>query len=727
MQPGVSTQSQLLGSLKVYLNNKNRLQPIIGLSSIIECVKKSTQSRDTLFICEVCVCRLSKADMRNHICGSLHRFNYIKARHPHLVSEWEENPDLSKLAWTLMEMAKKLEGEEGPGDIQLLEVEDAVYQKMATYSENDAVTMIHSLRDGWCEPENLSEWMSVHYPIKSQRTVLLTHNQQGTQSLEVPPVCHVKNIPTSQLDKIQMAPGPSVSSKNHSSYLDSYTGSKPLIGLSRVVECKSQDGRSYCFLCHCCRIRTNKKHIIDHLTSSSHLTNYLMETCPKVITPDVDDNCLLLQSLAEKVEREQGRGKLKVVNAPESLCILLTDKSYHWCVKMLHNGWAPTGSQKKRNAINEPSVNETSVGSVLEDCAVMPSKKARKTKRKNRKRTNTVFSVSLPLTKGAVLLERTSFSEDCLPVSPSFDPSPSPAAQIVVSDLDSDPGLCKTSQLHQDRHSGNADAGEFTPESDITVILFQDGYITEDVYFNQSGDQTGSKVPDVNDRQYDSQTRSSNTFQHQWTNEDARIQSRRLFPAVSHTQGWYNPSYRHDGSTELWYSSTSREEPGHNYMTSNVVQYSHQQQPHHQHREFYNTGLLAGSEGHLDPPAEVAPYLDASRRNMQSHTGDHLTHSGSTDPDSRGQSYKAQPAPFQACQVDHGWMYNANCIPGPCAGQGLYYWPNPDQHLPYPPGSSSSSWGVTPPTAFFQAGQNLFYEASSDLNFRAVGRAGVLM
>lgn len=48
-----------------------------GLGSIIECMKAGAQNKQALYLCEVCVCRLSKADMRNHITGSLHRYNYI--------------------------------------------------------------------------------------------------------------------------------------------------------------------------------------------------------------------------------------------------------------------------------------------------------------------------------------------------------------------------------------------------------------------------------------------------------------------------------------------------------------------------------------------------------------------------------------------------------------------------------------------------------------------------
>lgn len=47
-------------------------------------------------------------------------------------------------------------------------------------------------------------------------------------------------------------------------------------GLIRVVEFRSEDGCSCCFLCHCCRIRSTKNDLIDHLTSSSHLVNYLV-------------------------------------------------------------------------------------------------------------------------------------------------------------------------------------------------------------------------------------------------------------------------------------------------------------------------------------------------------------------------------------------------------------------------------------------------------------------
>eukprot|EP00064_Thunnus_orientalis_P023007 superscaffoldBa00008292_g23231 len=570
MQRGVS--SELFDSLKVYLNNKNRLQPIIGLSSIIECVKTGSDGREALYLCEVCVCRLSMADMRNHIMGSLHRYNYIKARHPHFASEWKENADLSLLAWPLMETAKVLEGKEGPGDIKL--------------------------------------------------------------------------------DKTQM-------SANSNSFLDGYTGTKPLIGLFSVVECRSEDGRTYCFLCHCCRIRVNKKDIIDHLTSTSHLVNSLMESHPEQVE-DINDN-QHLQSLAKKVEQEEGRGELEVVNAPESLCILLTGKSYHWCIKMLCNGWTHNNIQKKKMAVKGPIVNKTFNQGMAEKRALVQSKERMTSKRKMRKGTNTVFKVSLPLTKGAVLLERTSFSTDSLPVS-SYSPSadsdliPSPETQTEECESDCDSGtfavnhsehtsMCPPSQLQQGLDSGDTDSGQYVgPERNITVTQYQevDGYLD---YFNQSEDLTNTKNQKAyEERNYNrwhrSQGRSKKNFSKEWQNEGQ-------LPAASRTQeesSYHSFDRREEDFSEQWYNSTFQNEVGtrvdvprgeRHEISTNATQHYYQQQPITQYMAQNHTCLPVGSVGHRSLSGELAPHLDATRINTHPHIGDSHVHSDGIAPDPR--------------------------------------------------------------------------------------------
>ncbi|XP_037651043.1 uncharacterized protein LOC119503367 isoform X2 [Sebastes umbrosus] len=682
---GASTRSQLFESLKVYLSNKNRLQPIIGLGSIIECVKAAgTHNREVLYLCEVCVCRLSKADMRNHIMGSLHRYNYIKAWHPHLVSEWEEKCDLSKLAWPLMEMAKTLEGKEGHGEVQWLEVDDAVYQKMATHSEKD--------------------------------------------------------------------------------------------GLIRVVECRSEDGHTCCFLCHCCRIRSNEKNIIDHLTRSSHLVNYLMEIHPEqveVMMADINDNYQLLQSLAEKVEQEEGRGELKVVNAPESLCSLLTGKSYHWCVKMLCNGWTHTNTQKQKIAVRGTSLNKTSNQCMPEKCAVVPSKSAKK--RKMREVTNPVFNVSLPLNEGSMLLERSSFSRDSLPVSTAYstpsdsDLVPSPESQSQGCELDYDTGSITvddaehTSQLQQDLYSGDGDAGQYMePERNVTPYQEVDGYLNDDEYFNQSEDTTGANYQRVSgENNYNGQQGSQerSRFYKEWQNDGPQTQHEWLSPAASYTQDWssYNSSYGRDaGCTEQWYNSSSQSKvgtgvsrEGQNGMSSDAAQHYYQQQPQNQYMAQDHTSLQTGGVGQHGLSSELAAYSGADRINTHPYLGDPRAHNGSIALEPRmqflefeqrrlqtymeftfghfqtaSQSYMTQPTAHQAFHVGHGMMSYPNYNNEPT---------NPDQPFPHPVSGwgggevGSGGGGMSQSNAFIPPGQALYYGANTDLNFRAAGWSDLMI
>ncbi|XP_014033554.1 uncharacterized protein isoform X1 [Salmo salar] len=254
MQPGgahnaVCGQSLLSNSLRVYLNNKTRLQPIIGLGCVTECVTLGRDS-EAVYLCEVCVCRLSKADVRSHIMGSLHRYNYIKFHHPHFVSEWKQSPpDLSKLARPLMEMAQILEKREGTGDVQVLKLDAAMYDDMTTHSESDALILLHAIRTGREQRDLQSQSVkqsvqSEYLTIESQRTVI------SPRRLSVQP-----EKPVVQLDnRTVLWKSPTTQSRNSSSQsekspvlqqsvsiqsrLSSWEeegylhGSKPLIGAS---------------------------------------------------------------------------------------------------------------------------------------------------------------------------------------------------------------------------------------------------------------------------------------------------------------------------------------------------------------------------------------------------------------------------------------------------------------------------------------------------------------
>ncbi|KAJ0003301.1 hypothetical protein NQD34_008399 [Periophthalmus magnuspinnatus] len=319
---GKSEESELFNSLKAHLNNKNRLQPFIGLSCIIECVNGGAPQRDAFFICEVCVCHLDMADMRNHIMGSLHRYNYIKTRHPELVSGLGKDSCLSKLAWPLMDIAKRIEGKEGPGNVQVVEFDKMSYQQME--SQTNAENVIDFLRDTLKETEpEISEtiaskiWEQTRSP--SQRIVVYSPQKK-------PETECLQNSP-----QHSNASQSSTNSLVASSFLNNYGRQAPLIGLVRVIECKSEDGQTHFFLCHCCRVRSHKSDIISHLTSTSHITNYLMETHPEELDTVDLNNSSQVELLAENLTKKEEAYKLKVVQIPEALCTQMRGKSYHWC------------------------------------------------------------------------------------------------------------------------------------------------------------------------------------------------------------------------------------------------------------------------------------------------------------------------------------------------------------------------------------------------------------
>ncbi|KAE8282045.1 hypothetical protein D5F01_LYC19436 [Larimichthys crocea] len=452
-----------------------------------------------------------------------------------------------------------------------------------------------------------------------------------------------------------------------------------------------------------------------------------METHPeqvKVMMADINNNYQLLQSLAKKVEQVEGRGQPKVVNIPESLCILLAGKSYHWCIKMLSNGWSHTNIQKRQTAVKGPSVNTTAKQGHIPQSAVVLSETAKRntTMRKKRKVRNTVFQVSLPISKGSVLLKRTSFSRQVsLACSPLSDADLSPESLWTEDcELDCDTGSFavthaeQTSQLHL--YNGDGGLGQYMgPEKDLSVSHYQavEGYYSDNEYnqFNQSEYVTPWFHGERNyNRECDSQERLNTRFEEegQWQGEGPQTQNEWLSPAGSHPWHWSscNASYRPEvGYPEQWYYSTSQSQVGTGFnvsgekrqkeMSSEAVQYSHQQHPQDQ----YMSRDYASLTGSMGQSGELAPHLDATRINTHPHVGDPFAHSGNIAPQSRVQLSETeyrdwqeymnfttghvqtaqqndvmQPTAHQAIQVVYGVMSNTNDNTGSTE--------NPDQYFP---------------------------------------------
>uniref|UniRef100_A0A1A8LGA4 Uncharacterized protein n=2 Tax=Nothobranchius pienaari TaxID=704102 RepID=A0A1A8LGA4_9TELE len=709
MQPEPSDKSQLFNSLKSYLNDKTRRQPYIGLRSIVECVNVGSDNRETLYLCEVCVRRVTKADIRNHIQGSRHIFSYIKTCHPHLAYKWQKDADLSMLARPLIELATVVERKEGTGEVQLFEVPDAVYQKMATESEHYAVALINVLRDRGANQGVVSEMLSLHYPIESQRVVLLTQTQpEDTKPHKAsaqneglpPPAPHTKNTQTS--------------TKNSRSSVENFSGGTPPIGLSRVVGFKSECGRLQCFLCHCCRIRSSTHDITDHLTSSSHLFNYLMETHPSLLegmSENSEADFHLLPSLAHKVEQLEGRGQMEIVNVPESFCKQLSGKSYHWCLRMQSSGWVDLNVPVKKEAVKgvakpaESRINTIAMG-----------RRVKKKKRRRRKgEINTVFNIRMPVHKGAVLVERTSFNQGNLhglPASSLSHPGPVSRADCETLEISPEeiPSEVDGSPLKQ---QVDEDYGGYAAEEQIKVTISQD---------------TSENFPPFVEREYDgrgSEERSGCNGSGDWINEGAW--SERLLPPEHHGNGWSDSHYRREwGDPGL---QSGLKQPRHEAGNGNTHSGSFECYGRQQHQMAWaGCGPRPGSpRRNPDLSGEVESFIETARTNVQTYSGGAPSQSGSISEPSVINWIPLDYSQYQTAPQDYTTPYADQQISQ--INQVCTFYCNHHQtgydttsiHHPACPVSSSgygeaAGWSSMHPNAFIQPG---VYGPGSDVYFKA--------
>ncbi|XP_061787023.1 uncharacterized protein [Nerophis lumbriciformis] len=673
MQP-LTTQkvvsSELFESLKLYLSNKSRLQPIIGLRCITECVKVGSSGREALYLCEVCKCRLSKGDMRNHIMGSLHRYNYTKVWYPDLLSDVKEDTDMSLLARPLMEIARVLEDKDGPGDIKLLEVEDAAFQMIKGYSDSEAISLIRFLAHGAAhqpadtptmsstsvrmeeEEEQQQQQEEEEEEDQSQRMVLLGHREVLVAADDLDP----SSAPWSR-GLVHKVPQPRCQG-NGSNFLNGYKGGKPLIGLHRVSECIGEDGYTACFLCHCCCTRVNKWALIEHVSSSAHVLNYLMETRHEqveVMGADVHTNGQLLQSLAKQVEREEGRGDMEVVSAPPFLCGLLSNKGYNWCIKRL---W-------KRTYPNTRRWNKANKGSRVN----RPPKHRESHSRKRRTEAKpTVFKVSLPLTEGPLLLERTSFSQE----SPPGSPVPWFKSQKPEPNLESEvPGLNIDSEPPAEIQSFNVGLGEdrYAP-ADLAVEHYVGQPDMEDV--NPGGLQHVLESP-------------GRDCMNEWQSGAPGAEWSTDSHAFSHKQGYalqfYNSSSRPSGNA-------------HSDVPATACIFDYRHQPAAQSTSHGISSVAMVTAGHhlntqkMPPPFVYSPAVHSNGTAPAGH-GVHIHgikqeryqtytqfQSGHAEA---AQTYWTHPVAYQAVQVGQGQVYQGYNT-SPWGSQPSPYCPHPGGH-----------------------------------------------
>lgn len=418
-------------------------------------------------------------------------------------------------------------------------------------------------------------------------------------------------------------------------------------------------------------------------------------------------------------------------------------------------------------------MNTTSVQAMPEKHDVVPSKWAQKvtTRGKKRRVSSTVFKVSLPLTKGAVLLERTSFSEDNLPVSCAHSPSanqhliPSPESEtedrhtgsFAINHTECT-SMCATSQLQQDLCNEDGGTGQYVgPEGNLTVTLPQevDGYYNDNEYFSQSEDVTWSRdqkaYAETNyNRQHGSQERTSTNFNTDLKNQGLQTQNEGLSLAVSHTQDWtsYKPSYSgKEGFAEQRYNAVSlsktgtgvevSSEEGQKEMSSDATLHHYQRQPQYMARD--HASFVPGSVGHRSLSGELVPHLDAVRVSMYPYLGDCRAPSASNAPGAwtqvheieqrplqtymepnvptTPQSYITQPMTCPAVQVGYGVMGDPNYKIRPGA--------NNYQSFPHPVSGGTGVGAMFQSNSYIPPRQAPYHGTHSDVNLRASALSGL--
>ncbi|KAG7261359.1 hypothetical protein CRUP_022151, partial [Coryphaenoides rupestris] len=143
----------------------------------------------TLYLCEACQSRMVRSDVRNHIVGSLHRYQYVKARHPALAEGWGHAVDMHKLARPLMEMAGVLEKREGPGVMQVLQLDAITFQEMEQNSVGFAVSRLAAVRR---EPMRRS---TPHQSTRTQTSSLPRGEEEEFQPQRVEPLSQGNSRP----------------------------------------------------------------------------------------------------------------------------------------------------------------------------------------------------------------------------------------------------------------------------------------------------------------------------------------------------------------------------------------------------------------------------------------------------------------------------------------------------------------------------------------------------
>ncbi|XP_051729043.1 uncharacterized protein LOC127501192 isoform X2 [Ctenopharyngodon idella] len=192
-------------------------------------------------------------------------------------------------------------------------------------------------------------------------------------------------------------------------------------------------------------MKLKKTKIFSHLTSCDHQRNYLKALHPQLL-PKKRKHCNtneMLEDIAIKLEKEDGRGQIKVMRLSACLISEALHKDYQWCMKMLNCG-DDVGWRSDLLSLKDRTDKTTGPSQTLKrpaESLLPPSEKSpikapdgppthqmpKKIKKDHLKQVmsinkikNPVFKVSLSLQEGPVVIERTSL-RDTVTVAPEIE------------------------------------------------------------------------------------------------------------------------------------------------------------------------------------------------------------------------------------------------------------------------------------------------------------------
>ncbi|XP_040909511.1 uncharacterized protein LOC121192035 isoform X2 [Toxotes jaculatrix] len=121
--------------------------------------------------------------------------------------------------------------------------------------------------------------------------------------------------------------------------LAQYDIKQPIVGVSLLTLCFSQEAQTFFYLCHVCEDKCPPDKILVHLSSGDHASKYFNYTDPNVLSfswmPSMDMRVILRPQLIKEAD-ERGPGTLQMLDLPANLMKKLGTSTYSQVMSTLN-------------------------------------------------------------------------------------------------------------------------------------------------------------------------------------------------------------------------------------------------------------------------------------------------------------------------------------------------------------------------------------------------------